>query len=176
MRFTKAVFCAFALVIFGALSLNLAITSAADPAQAKVDYSKGYPDKAPGASHTDLPNPIKLGDPATSKEWGLDEKWGISNLTHQEHFEKYKVSCHTCHHTNGAENAAINEDVQRCVNCHKAEGNEKNPTNADGDELWVKNAFHIGMTGCIECHKAEAAKNANTKAPTACGGCHQAKG
>ena len=178
MRLIKAVFCVCALVAFGALSVNMALTStlAAEPAQAKVDYSKGYPPKAPGSTHLDIPNPMKLGDPATSDQWGLDDTWGISALTHQAHSEKYKIACAVCHHTNGKDNAATGEDVERCVNCHKAEGDEKNPANADGDELNVKNAFHIGQAGCINCHKAEAEKNANTTAPTSCGGCHQKKG
>ncbi|HQR37635.1 MAG TPA: cytochrome c3 family protein [Blastocatellia bacterium] len=141
-----------------------------------VDYSKGYPPTAPGSSHLSLPNPMLLGDPKTSDQWGLDGTWGISKLTHQDHSEKYKVSCATCHHTNGAGNAAIGEQVQRCVSCHKAEGDEKNPSSKDGDELWVKNAFHLGETGCIECHKRESAKNPNSKAATTCAGCHQPKG
>lgn len=176
MRLLKAVFCVCALVAFGALSLNeIASTTFADPAQAKVDYSQGYPDKAPGSTHLELPDPMLLGDPKTSPEWGLDDTWGISKLTHQAHTEKYKIECVVCHHTNGPGNAALNEDVERCVNCHKAEGHEKNPITDDGIELNVKEAFHVGEAGCIECHKREAEKNANTTAPTTCAACHERK-
>lgn len=178
MRLTKAVFCVCALAIFSAFTVHLALSStmAASPTQAAVDYSKGYPPKAPGSTHMALPNPMKLGDPATSDQWGHDDTWGISKLTHQEHTEKYKIACHVCHHTNGAENAALTEDVERCVNCHKAEGDEKNPFSEDGDELDIKNAFHIGKAGCINCHKDDADKNANSTAPTSCAGCHEKKG
>jgi hypothetical protein len=118
---------------------------------------------------------MMLGDPKTSDQWGRDDTWGVAKFTHQNHTEKYKISCANCHHTNGKENAALNEDVQRCVDCHKAEGDEKNPTNADGDELDVKNSFHLGETGCINCHKREQAKNPNSTAQTTCAGCHQPK-
>ncbi|MFN7985209.1 MAG: cytochrome c3 family protein, partial [Vicinamibacterales bacterium] len=147
----------------------------APAAGGNVDYSKGYPATAPGSSHMSLPNPMLLGDPKTSDQWGLDAQWGISKLTHQDHTEKYKVECATCHHTNGKGNAAIGEQVERCVTCHRAEGDEKNPTNKDGDEIWVKNAFHLGESGCIECHKRDAAKNPSSKAPTGCAGCHAPK-
>ncbi len=178
MRYAKAVLCICALAVFGALSFHVATSSAAsvDPTQAAVDYSKGYPVEAPGASHMSLPNPMLLGDPKTSDQWGLDDTWGIAKFTHQDHTEKYKVSCHTCHHTNGKDNAALTENVDRCVKCHMAEGNEKNPTNAAGDELDIKNAFHIGETGCIECHKRESEKNPNSKAAATCAGCHEKKG
>jgi hypothetical protein len=167
-----------ALVAFGALTFNQVVGSKAfaEPAQAKVDYSKGYPPKAPGASHLDLPNPIPLGDPKSSDQWGHDDKYGIANLTHQNHTEKYKIECSVCHHTNGKGNAATGEEVERCVNCHKAEGDENNPVSGDGVELNVKEAFHVGETGCIECHKREEAKNPQTKAVSSCSGCHQAKG
>lgn len=175
MKF-KAAFCACTLVLLVGLSIHFAVsTSASAPVQAKVDYSKGYPAKAPGASHLDLPNPLPLGDPASSDQWGLDDKWGIAKLTHQEHSEKHKISCATCHHTNGKDNAALTEDVERCVNCHKAEGDEKNPSNADGEELNVKGAFHLGVAGCINCHEAEMKKNPNSTAATSCAGCHAAK-
>jgi len=173
----KAAICASMLVLLGGLSIYFgASTSASAPIQAKVDYSKGYPAKAPGASHMDLPNPLPLGDPATSDQWGLDDQYGIAKLTHQAHTEKHKISCATCHHTNGKENAALTEDVERCVNCHKAEGDEKNPANADGEELNVKNAFHIGEVGCINCHKRESEKNPNSTASATCAGCHVKKG
>ena len=133
-------------------------------------------DAATIASHLSLPNPMLLGDPTTSDQWGLDDTWGISKFTHQDHTEKYKISCHLCHHTYGKDNAALTENVDRCVKCHKAEGDEKNPLNAAGDELFVKNAFHIGETGCIECHKREAEKNPNSKAAATCAGCHEKKG
>jgi hypothetical protein len=176
MRFTKAVFCICALAVFGALTFNQIVgsTAFADPAQ-DVDYSKGYPPKAPGASHLQLPNPMLLGDSKTSPAWGLDDAWGISKFTHQNHTEKYKVECAVCHHTNGAGNAALKEDVQRCVECHKEEGNEKNPVTDDGTELWVKEAFHAGEAGCIECHRREEAKNPKTTAVTSCAGCHDKK-
>jgi hypothetical protein len=173
MRLVKAVFCVCALVVFGALTVNQIVASTA---QEKVDYSKGYPEKAPGASHLDLPNPMLLGDPKTSPAWGLDDTWGISKFTHQAHTEKYKIECAVCHHTNGKANAALTEPVERCVNCHKAEGDEKNPFNDDGEELNVKNAFHIGEAGCIECHKREAEKKPDTSAATSCAGCHEKKG
>lgn len=178
MKSIKAVFCACALLAFCALTVHN-VTSAtvlADPPQDAVDYSKGYPEKAAGASHMSLPNPMLLGDPKTSDQWGLDDTWGISKFTHQEHTEKYKLSCKTCHHTNGAENAALKEDVERCVKCHKAEGDENNPYSEDGAELWVKEAFHVGVAGCIECHKAEQAKNPNSTAAVSCSGCHEKKG
>lgn len=177
MTLIKAVFCICALVVFGAFTVNLAITStsAAEPVQAAVDYSKKpWPDKAPGASHTSLPKPMMLGEPGNGP-WGEDETWGVSKFTHEEHYAKYKISCQTCHHTNGAGDAALKEDVQRCVACHKESGNEKNPVNENGDEVDVKLGFHgsddntKNQAGCITCHKQRKIE------PTSCAGCHAKK-
>ena len=176
MRLTKAVFCVCALVVFGALSFNMATSSTNAAAQAKVDYSKKpWPEAAPGATYTDVPKPMMLGEPGNGP-WGTDDKWGVSKFTHEEHYSKYKIDCHTCHHTNGAGDAAKTEEVKRCVACHKESGNEKNPVNADsGDEIDVKLGFHgspdntTNQAGCITCHKQRKVE------PTGCAGCHASK-
>jgi hypothetical protein len=177
MRLTKAVFCVCALAVFGAFTVNLVTpsTSAAEPVQAKVDFTKKpWPDMAPGATYTDLPKPMMLGE-KDNGPWGNDDTWGVVKFTHEEHYSKYKISCQTCHHTNGAGDAAQKEDVKRCVSCHKESGNEKNPSSASGDEIDVKLGFHgsedntTNQAGCITCHKARKVE------PTTCAACHTKK-
>jgi hypothetical protein len=99
-------------------------------------------------------------------------------FTHDKHASTYQISCQTCHHTNGAGDAAKTEQVQRCVACHKESGGDvQNPTTADGDEVDVKLAFHgnrdntTNQAGCAACHEQRK------KGPplSQCGSCHTAR-
>jgi hypothetical protein len=109
--------------------------------------------------------------------WGEDDKWGVVQFTHDEHASKYQISCLTCHHTNGAGDAAKTEQVQRCVACHKESGDAQNPTNAASEEVDVKLAFHgnpdnmTNQAGCATCHKQRGAGPMQSQ----CGSCHTPK-
>ena len=176
MRLAKLVLCVCALGVAGACTADLAARSipSAEPAP-EVDYSKKpWPDAAPGATYTSLPRPMLLGEPGNGP-WGEDATWGVVRFTHEEHYSKYRISCQTCHHTNGAGDAAKTEEVRRCVACHGASGDERNPTNADGDEIDVRLGFMgtrdttANQAGCVTCHSQRGA------GPTTCAGCHTPK-
>ena len=68
-----------------------------------------------------------------------------------------------------------------CAECHaREEGNAKTPKNADGTELWSKEAYH---SNCIDCHKGEITKKPKDagpvtkqgEGPTKCAACHEVK-
>lgn len=176
MRLVQAILCVCVLGVAGAVTVDMATRPVvvAEPAQG-VDYSKRpWPDKAPGSTYTSLPNPMLLGEPGNGS-WGEDDTWGVVKFTHEEHYSKYQISCQTCHHTNGAGDAAKTEEVQRCIACHKASGDEHNPVNAAGDEIDVKLGFMgardnaANQAGCVTCHSQRGA------GPTTCAGCHMPK-
>jgi hypothetical protein len=167
------------VLLFAAFAAMLAGPSNADvPTQTTVDYTKKpWPAKAPGATYTTLPKPMLLGE-TDNGPWGQNDKWGVVKFTHEEHYSKYKFSCQTCHHTNGAGDAAKTEDVQRCVDCHKESGNEKNPLNKEtSEEIDVKLAYHgnpdntTNLAGCATCHKQKGSGPVLSQ----CSGCHASK-
>ncbi len=81
------------------------------------------------------------------------------------------TSCKTCHHTQPDLTPTSTVEVQACATCHH------NPEKADTPDCtqmsMTKNPYHMV---CLTCHKETKAKDANTKAPTACTGCHVAAG
>ncbi len=89
----------------------------------------------------------------------VDEKWGEVAFTHQKHLAY--SDCTYCHHTNKGLtletfNTGKSEKIPLCAECHfREEGNPKTPKNADGTELWSKEAYHVN---CIDCHKGEITK------------------
>lgn len=145
---------------------------------------KAFPGKGMAQVQPKLP---KLGDQKESKQWGLDEKWGIvSNFDHDAHTQpKYSKSCEDCHHTNKDTKADMQLGmVPNCYFCHLATGSPDNAKNKNGDEIDVKIAYHgnpdnqSNNAGCIECHKRyyDANPDAEKKAPTStCAGCHEEK-
>jgi hypothetical protein len=179
MRITTTIFCACMLAGCGTGVIDAPGRASIDttPAQA-VDYAKRpWPEKAPGATYPSLPKPMPLGEKGNGS-WGESDSWGVVQFTHDEHASTYQISCQTCHHTNGAGDAAKTEQVQRCVACHKESGGDvQNPTTADGDEVDVKLAFHgnrdntTNQAGCAACHEQRK------KGPplSQCGSCHTAR-
>ncbi|MGE0882198.1 MAG: cytochrome c3 family protein [Blastocatellales bacterium] len=113
----------------------------------------------------------------------VDEKWGKVKFTHQKHYSY--SDCVFCHHTNNktmtAETFMAGKEgkVPLCSECHfRKEGDPKTPKNADGVELWSKEAYHFN---CIECHQGDIQhkpKDATPakkqgEGPTKCAECHE---
>ncbi len=141
--------------------------------------TKPEPPKQAAGSMQKQPTQLKLGDPKESKEWGLDAKWGLVDFDHSTHIKpSYAQRCEICHHTN---KDAKNEMVAKCVTCHLATGNPKNPKSKGGDEVDVKLAYHgdpgntANNAGCIVCHQRYKENKPDANAPTKCGECHALK-
>ncbi len=77
------------------------------------------------------------------------------------------ATCAGCHHTVSARGV---RQLWKCADCHRGDGDEKNPKNRDFDEVMAKRAFH---DMCIDCHRSTNLAKANQKAPVSCGGCHE---
>ncbi len=84
---------------------------------------------------------------------------------HAAHFEV--TECKTCHHTQPELKMGATIEVQACRTCHVTP--EKADTPTCSQMSMTKNPFHMV---CITCHKEQVAKNAASKAPTKCDGCH----
>ena len=173
MKSIKLLLAVLALCVLGAFSLHRVVALAAPPQDSSRDVPKGL---------------YVLGDPKDSPEWGLDNKWGaVKNFDHTTHLKpEYAKNCQVCHHTNTAALAQdasgkANEDVQKCIFCHKQNGNEKNPKSKSGDEIDVQGAYHgnpdntTNQAGCTACH--DRLKDAHPKAVAGsnCAGCHTKK-
>ena len=85
------------------------------------------------------------------------------------HKAKAGAACSGCHHTMSARGTP---QLWKCASCHRNEGDQRNPHNKDGDELYGERAFH---QNCIPCHRANNGATGLSKAPTTCGGCHKPK-
>lgn len=85
---------------------------------------------------------------------------------HKTHVDA-KIACNKCHHTQADLKAG--GKAEACSKCHVAP--EKATTPKCAEMSMTKNPFHIT---CVGCHKDEVAKNAASKAPTKCDGCHKA--
>lgn len=91
---------------------------------------------------------------------------------HAAHVKAAK-DCVTCHHTQKdltAETAAT-VAVDKCGKCHMTP--EKAETPKCSGKTMKDNPYHIG---CVSCHKEAKAAKADSKAPTACTGCHPKAG
>jgi len=88
------------------------------------------------------------------------------------HQSQRGAECIGCHHKR-TESSGV-PILVKCIACHGADGDPKNPRNHDGDEERSERAFH---DLCIGCHKASNAKGLVKcdKAPVACSECHAAK-
>jgi RNA polymerase subunit RPABC4/transcription elongation factor Spt4 len=84
---------------------------------------------------------------------------------HAAHFEV--TECSHCHHTQADLKKGGTMEVQACRTCHVTP--EKAETPICSQMSMTKNPFHMV---CITCHKEQVAKNASSKAPTKCDGCH----
>lgn len=77
------------------------------------------------------------------------------------------ATCAGCHHTVSARGV---RQLWKCSDCHREDGNPKNPRNRDFDEVMAERAFH---DMCIDCHRSSNLVAASQKAPASCGGCHK---
>jgi hypothetical protein len=75
------------------------------------------------------------------------------------------TECSTCHHTQ--EGLAEGGEAEKCGKCHLEPEDAATPKCSEMS--MTKNPYH---KMCISCHKDEVAKNAESKAPTKCDGCH----
>ena len=160
MKVKMLILACFALVCLGQLLARWATTSAGAAAPQQ---------KLPGDSLI-IPS--------------VDEKWGQVKFTHQQHLAF--SDCTYCHHSNKGLtlenfNAGKAEKVPQCAECHaRKEGETKTPKNADGTEVWSKEAYHVN---CIDCHKGEITKKPKEagaikkqgEGPTKCAACHEVK-
>jgi hypothetical protein len=81
-------------------------------------------------------------------------------FNHKKHGADLK--CATCHHTQPTLGTDAAVKGTSCFTCHGAVAKEKQST--------AKDMIHKGS--CVKCHKDTVAKNAASKAPTACKDCH----
>jgi len=107
-------------------------------------------------------------------------KKGIVQFTHQNHVEKYLISCGSCHHDEKGKplELTLNDTPQGCIECHK--GTEKPKGEKLGKkEKIMKYHFEALHANCINCHKDYNKKNGDPKgkkpAPTSCKTCHPKK-
>ena len=75
------------------------------------------------------------------------------------------TECSTCHHTQ--EGLAAGGEAEKCSSCHLEPEDAATPKCSEMS--MSKNPYH---KACIACHKDEVKKNAESKAPTKCDGCH----
>ena len=91
---------------------------------------------------------------------------GPVTFMHDQHTEKYKLECTSCHHKYDAKQPGKNlwemGDETSCAACHAG----AKPT----AKLNLQDAYH---KGCISCHSAPKGKLAN--GPRSCAGCHEVK-
>ena len=126
-----------------------------------------------------MPTKLMLDDPDAKHSDFAGDK-GKTPFDHDQHVAK--DSCVTCHHTNTKNlTKAIEEEVRKCTECHKAEdGNtELEGTNEDQkfkgkSAINSKDAYHgtgtdnknQALAGCITCHKVRNIP------PLGCNDCH----
>lgn len=115
---------------------------------------------AAAALAADMPEKVTIKDCAATK--------AAVEFNHKAHVAT-GAACIKCHHTSEgltAEKVAT-MTVAKCGSCHIKP--EKAETPACAGKTMKDNPYHIG---CISCHKEAKLAKADTKAPTACTGCH----
>jgi hypothetical protein len=75
------------------------------------------------------------------------------------------TECATCHHTQP--DLAAGGEGEKCSNCHMEPEDAATPKCSEMS--MTKNHFH---KNCVSCHKDAVKKDAESKAPTKCDGCH----
>lgn len=137
------------------------------------------PEDAPKGSRT-MPGKLTLDDP----DKGVTEFAGDKGKVPFDHDQHAALdTCVTCHHTNSKKlTKAVEEDVQKCVLCHKDEEKpcEFEGTNEDAkfkgkDAPDSQTAYHgkgSGLVGCIDCHKTRKDKFPKAAAVIKCAECH----
>jgi hypothetical protein len=115
---------------------------------------------AVAALAADMPEKVTIKDCAATKT--------AVEFNHKAHVAT-GATCVKCHHTTEgltAEKLAT-MTVAKCGSCHIKP--EKAETPACSGKTMKDNPYHIG---CVSCHKEAKLAKADTKAPTACTGCH----
>ena len=109
-----------------------------------------------------------------------DHKKGIVQFTHQNHVEKYLLSCGSCHHDEAGKplTLTVNDRPRRCIECHK-ETRKPKGEKLDKKEKIKKYHFEALHANCIGCHKIYNKEKGDPKgkkpAPTSCKLCHKKK-
>jgi hypothetical protein len=94
---------------------------------------------------------------------GCANKKSAVTFPHKAH--EGLTECSTCHHTQ--EGLAEGGEAETCMSCHLEPEDAATPKCSEMS--MSKNPYH---KSCIPCHKDEVKKNAESKAPTKCDGCH----
>lgn len=103
----------------------------------------------------------------------------LSTFTHKKHTTDYKIACGECHHNDKGEplnNLKEDDDVQKCIECHKKPGEIKGKE-AKGLSKKEKRAYHANAVheNCKGCHRKYNKENKTKAAPTKCTDCHPKK-
>jgi len=107
-------------------------------------------------------------------------KKGIVQFTHQNHVEKYLISCGSCHHdeTGKPLELTFSDKPKGCMECHKGTEKPKGEKLAKKEKI-MKYHFEALHANCIDCHKDYNKKKGDPKgkkpAPTSCKACHPKK-
>ena len=90
-------------------------------------------------------------------------------FSHKKHnsSDGLNLKCVECHH-----NIKEGEQPKSCATCHDKEKDDGKKIALKGNPPTsvTKGMFHVK---CVGCHKSEKDKNAASKAPTICNGCHK---
>ena len=90
-------------------------------------------------------------------------------FSHKKHnsSDGLNLKCVECHH-----NIKEGEQPKSCAACHDKEKDDGKKIALKGNPPTsvTKGMFHVK---CVGCHKSEKDKNAASKAPTICNGCHK---
>jgi len=132
------------------------------------------PEIGTAAGPTKVMPTLLVMDDSDKKQSENAGSFGKAPFDHDQHVAK--DSCVTCHHTNSKKlTKAVEEEVQKCAVCHKAdeskcetEGTNEDKKFKDLTALGSKEAFHgdDSLVGCLGCHKERNIE------PVSCKACH----
>jgi hypothetical protein len=107
-----------------------------------------------------------------------DHTKSIVLFSHTRHIEKYGFQCAECHHDESGkplEHLTMNDNVQKCIACHKIPG--ERPKGRDAPKLSKQErlAYHAEAIhyNCRGCHKKFNREKDTKAAPVSCSKCHQ---
>jgi hypothetical protein len=97
----------------------------------------------------------------------------IVAFTHQKHIDEYNIGCGKCHHDENVEpltDITMEDDVNRCIDCHDQPGRAPKDTPAGEEIYFHAEALH---ENCITCHRTYNKENDTKAAPASCSKCHK---
>ncbi len=97
----------------------------------------------------------------------------IVAFTHQKHIDEYNIGCGKCHHDENVEpltDITMEDDVNRCIDCHDQPGRASKDTPAGEEIYFHAEALH---ENCITCHRTYNKENDTKAAPASCNKCHK---